>query len=66
MIDRQHSSATSDYKDFLVNKQIERVLHSNYLEPIRQFTGKENFPHVKVSGKNSPKAQFPMLSPDLQ
>ena len=64
-VHRQHPGAAPDYKDFLVNKEIERVLHSNYLEPICQFTGKENFPHVKVSGKNSPKAQHLMLSPDL-
>lgn len=49
-----------------MNQEIERVLQSNYLNPIRRLMGKENFPYVKVSGKNSPEAEFFTLIPDLQ
>lgn len=55
-INNKNSDAEPHVRDLLVNQEIERVLRCDYIEPIRQLTGKENFPHVKVSGKNFPRA----------
>jgi len=57
VIDDGNPDAEPHVKDLLVKDEIKSVLHSNYLEPIRRYMGKEKFPHVKVSGKNSPRAQ---------
>lgn len=61
-VDKEHPGAEQGFKDGKVNQKIEDVLRTSFIEPIREVTGKEYFPHVKVSGKNSPTAPFLTLN----
>jgi len=55
----EHPNEDPGHLNTLVEKAIGRRLQDAYLQPLRNCTGKAEFPHAIVSGKNPPEILIP-------